>query len=134
MKLKQSGVEVTYRFRNTRNKILWFHPAHGHNFLPLFYFMRCNPQYYFNTLKPPIWWSFLEFVPLKIKKNVWMVAYMCLSFKSIQCDWMSTERTLYNIWNSDFSEQSLSIQCTFRNVSVDWMENFHPVIEDFLPC
>ena len=64
---------------------------------------------------------------LKVKKNVWMVAYMCLSFNSIQWDWMSTERSLNSAWNQDFSEHSLSIQWTFRNVSVDWKENFHPV-------
>ena len=31
-------------------------------------------------------------------------------------------------WNPDFSEHSVSIQWTFRNVSVDWKENFHPVV------
>ena len=57
-----------------------------------------------------------------------MVTEMCLPFSSIQWDWMSTERSLNSAWNPDFSEHSVRIQWTFRNVSVDWKENFHPVI------
>ena len=56
-----------------------------------------------------------------------MVTEMCLPFSSIQWDWMSTERSLNSAWNPDFSEHSVSIQWTFRNVSVDQKENFHPV-------
>ena len=63
------------------------------------------------------------------KKKYWMVTEMCLPFSSIQWDWMFTERSLNSAWNPDFSEHSEGIQWTFRNVSVDWKENFHPV-----PC
>ena len=61
-----------------------------------------------------------------------MVTEMCLPFSSIQWDWMSTERSLNSAWNPDFSEHSVSIQWTFRNVSVDWKENFHPVFIVFM--
>ena len=83
------------------------------------------------SLIPLIWWKFFDFFTLKIKKNYWMVTEMCLPFSSIQWDWMSTERSLSSAWNPDFSEHSVSIQWTFRNVSVDWKENFHPVEK---PC
>ena len=56
-----------------------------------------------------------------------MVTEMCLPFSSIQWDWMFTERSPNSAWNPDFSEHSVSIRWTFRNVSVDWKENFHPV-------
>ena len=69
-----------------------------------------------------------EFFTLKIKKKYWMVTEMCLPFSSIQWDWMSTDRSLNSAWKPDFSEHSEGIQWTFRNVSVDWKENFHPVV------
>ena len=56
-----------------------------------------------------------------------MITEICLPFSSIQWNWMPTERTLNNAWNPDFSENSVSIRWTFRNVSIDWKENFHPV-------
>ena len=40
---------------------------------------------------------------------------------------MLTERSVTNAWNPDFSEHSVSIQWTLRNVSVDRKEDFHPV-------
>ena len=39
----------------------------------------------------------------------------------------NTEKSMHNAWNSDFSEHIVSIQWTYRNVSVNWKGHFHPV-------
>ena len=76
------------------------------------------------TLKPLIWWKKKRIFSLKIEKKYWMVTDMFLPFSSVQWDWMVTEKSLNKAWNPGFSEDSVSIQWTFKNVSVDWKENF----------
>ena len=95
-----------------------------------FPFISCVVIHNNMTLKPLIWWNVFEFFPWRLKKKP-MVTEMCLPFSSNQWDWMLTEISLNNAWNLDFSEHSMSIQWTFRNNSVDWKENFHPVQDSF---
>ena len=53
-----------------------------------------------------------------------MVTEMCLPFSRHS---VPLFRLVNNAWNPDFSEHSVNIQWTFRSVSVDWKDSFHPV-------
>ena len=114
--MKQRGAEVTYRIRNNKDKHALVRPWSWAYF---FFFISCLVNHNDMSLIPLIWWIFFDFFTLKIKKKYWMVTKIGLPFSSIQGDWMSTERSRNSAWNPDFSEHSVSIQWTFRNVSVE---------------
>ena len=66
-------------------------------------------------------------------KDTWVgpcpsAQFLISFFTSVQWDWMLTKKSLSNCWKQNFSEHSVSIHRIFKNVSIDWKENVHPVL------